>query len=129
SGTGQHAVFFSQALPHLGWQPTDADPQNVASISAWREEAALPNLLTPVRLDATTEVAAWPVQEAAAVVCINMIHIAPWSAATGLIRGAARVVPTGAPLVLYGPFFRDGVPTAPSNLAFDEGLRARDPAW
>ncbi len=127
SGTGQHAVFFARALPHLTWQPSDLDPDNLASIAAWREEAALPNLLPPVSLDAAS--AQWPVASASAVVNINMIHIAPWAAALGLFAGASRLLAPGAPLILYGPFFRAQVQTAPSNLSFDADLRGRNPAW
>ncbi|HEY0835767.1 MAG TPA: DUF938 domain-containing protein, partial [Azospirillum sp.] len=89
--------------------------------------AGLPNLRPPLALDATAE--SWPIEGADAVVCINMIHIAPWAAALGLLRGAARLLPVGGPLTLYGPFLRDGRHTAPSNAAFDADLKARDPAW
>jgi uncharacterized protein DUF938 len=127
SGTGEHAVFFAARLPQLAWQPTDLDAGNRASIAAWRERAALPNLRAPLALDATAT--DWPVERADAVVCINMIHIAPWAACAGLLRGAERVLPPGAPLVLYGPYRRGGRHTAPSNEAFDRGLRAQDAAW
>ncbi|SEU01678.1 DUF938 domain-containing protein [Stigmatella erecta] len=127
SGTGQHAVFFAQAFPGLSWQPTDADSDALESIAAWRNEAALPNLREPLRLDATADT--WPVDFADAILCVNMIHISPWSACQGLLRGAARLLPPGGRLVFYGPFFVEGRPTAPSNLAFDASLRERDPAW
>jgi Protein of unknown function (DUF938) len=127
SGSGEHALFFAGKLPSLVWQPTDLDEGNRASIAAWREEAALPNLRAPLALDATDE--RWPVERADAIVNINMIHIAPWRACEGLMRGAARLLPPGAPLVLYGPFRRGGRHTAPSNEAFDRGLRAQDAAW
>ncbi|MCB4822391.1 DUF938 domain-containing protein [Roseicella aerolata] len=127
SGTGEHAVHFAAAFPGLLWQPTDPDPAARASIAAWAAEARLPNLLPPLDLDAAAE--AWPVTQADAVLCINMIHIAPWEAGLGLLRGAARLLPPGGPLVLYGPYRRGGQHTAPSNAAFDEGLRAQDPRW
>ncbi|MDB4968089.1 MAG: hypothetical protein JWN44_3778 [Myxococcales bacterium] len=127
SGTGEHAVFFAGRLPALTWQPTDRDAANRASIAVWRDEAALPNLQAPLLLDATDE--RWPVERADAVVCINMIHIAPWAACEGLLRGAARLLPPGAPLYLYGPFRRGGRHTAPSNEAFDGGLRAENRSW
>lgn len=127
SGTGQHAVLFAGALPRLDWQPSDADPELRASIEAWRAGAALPNLRAPLALDAAAD--GWPLDRADALVCINMIHIAPWDAALGLFRGAARLLPAGAPLLLYGPFKRGGRHTADSNAAFDASLRARDPAW
>jgi SAM-dependent methyltransferase len=125
SGSGEHCAHFAAALPGLDWQPTDRDADNRASIDAWC--AGLANVRPALALDATA--AAWPVARADAVLCINMIHIAPWAAAEGLLRGAARLLPSGAVLVLYGPYRRDGVPTAPSNEAFDASLRARDPAW
>ena len=127
SGTGEHAVRFARALPHLEWQPTDLDTEALGSIDAYATEAGLPNLLPARTLDATA--AKWPVERADAVVCINMVHISPWAASEGLFAGAARVLGEGAPLVLYGPFVEDGVETAPSNLAFNASLKARDPAW
>jgi SAM-dependent methyltransferase len=127
SGTGQHAVFFAREFPGLSWQPTDLDPESLASIAAWREEAALPNLLPPLPLDATQD--AWPVQTADALLNVNMIHISPWAACQGLMRGAGRVLSPGGCLVMYGPYFVEGRETAPSNLAFDESLRARNPTW
>ena len=127
SGTGQHAVFFAQAFPGLRWQPTDVDAEWLESIEAWRAEAALPNLLAPLRLDAQSE--SWPVSAVDAVLCINMIHISPWASCQGLVRGAARVLPPGGPLVLYGPLFVEGRPTPPRNLAFAGSLRARNDSW
>ena len=127
SGSGEHAVHFASALPHLVWQPTDPDAQALRSIAAYAARAQLANLLPPLELDATAAV--WPVTQADAVVSINMIHIAPWAAAEGLLAGAARLLPAGSPLYLYGPYREHGRHTAPSNAAFDESLRARDPAW
>ena len=127
SGSGEHAVHFASALAHLTWQPTDPDEQARRSIAAHAAQARLPNLLPPLELDAAA--AAWPVTQADAIVSINMIHIAPWRAAEGLIAGAARLLPPGGPLYLYGPFREHGRHTAPSNAAFDESLKARDPAW
>jgi SAM-dependent methyltransferase len=127
SGTGQHAVHFARLFPDLVWQPSDSDGEALASIAAWREEAGLANLLAPLRLDAAAT--DWPVAAAEAVVCVNMVHISPWEATVGLMRGAGSVLASGAPLVLYGAYIREGVPTAPSNLAFDESLKARNPQW
>ena len=127
SGTGQHAVFFARAFPGLVWQPTDADPVARASIEAWRRDEGLPNVREPLALDASAST--WPVEFADAIVCINMIHISPWEACQGLMRGAARVLSPGAPLILYGAYVIEGRPTAPSNLAFDASLRERNPAW
>jgi hypothetical protein len=127
SGTGEHAVYFAGLFPRLCWQPSDRDAESLASIRAWREEAVLPNLLEPLRLDAAAE--QWPAAEADAILCVNMVHISPWTATLGLMRGAGRLLAGGAPLVLYGPYRRAGVPTAASNEAFDASLRARNPAW
>jgi hypothetical protein len=127
SGTGEHAACFAGLFPRLLWQPTDPDPDALASIAAWRQEAGLTNLLQPLRLNAAQE--PWPLASADAILCVNMVHISPWTATAGLMRGAGRVLPAGAPLILYGPFRRAGIPTAPSNEAFDASLRARDPTW
>jgi SAM-dependent methyltransferase len=127
SGTGEHAIYFAQHLSHLKWQPTDLDPAALASIAAHRAATTLPNLLAPLRLDVTA--AAWPIEQADAVVSINMIHISPWSAAQGLMSGAARLLAAGNVLYLYGPFKENGIHTAPSNAAFDASLQARDPKW
>lgn len=125
SGTGEHARYLAGEFPHLTWQPTDRDDGALASIAAWRAEAGLPNLLAPVRLDVT---APWPVAHADAIVCINMVHIAPWEATLALFAGAAEVLDPGGLLYLYGPYWVDGA-RVPSNEAFDRSLRARDPRW
>lgn len=127
SGTGEHATYFASQLAHLVWQPSDGDEESLASIDAYRAEAALPNLGAAIRLDARSD--PWPIDRADAVLSINMIHIAPWEAAVGLMRGAARVLPEDGILYLYGPFMRGGVHTAPSNASFDESLRGRNPTW
>lgn len=128
AGTGEHAAFFAAGLPALTWQPTDPDPEALCSIAAWRDQAGLANLRAPLAFD-VADPAAWPSAPVAAVVNINMIHISPWTAAQGLMAGAGRVLAPGSPLCLYGPFIEDGVETAPSNLAFDESLKSRDPSW
>ncbi|MFA7431320.1 MAG: DUF938 domain-containing protein [Rhodospirillaceae bacterium] len=128
SGTGQHAVAFAQALPGVAWQPTDADPDSLTSIRAWADDAALPNLAQPLPLDAL-RAESWPVARADAVVCINMIHIAPWQACLGLMRGTGTVLAAGGVLVLYGPYRREGRHTAPSNAAFEDWLKAQDPRF
>ena len=127
SGSGEHALHFARAFPKLLWQPSDPEPAALRSIEAWRAEAGLFNLLPAVALD--VRAADWPVTEADAILCINMVHISPWAATEGLVRGAGRVLAPGAPLYLYGPYRRAGVETAPSNLAFDADLRARNPEW
>ena len=127
SGSGEHAVHFAANLPQLVFQPSDPDEDALASIDAWAESSGLLNIRPAMALDAETP--AWPVAEADAVLCCNMIHIAPWSAAVGLVAGAARVLPDHGLLYLYGPYRRDGGHTAPSNEAFDADLRRRNPRW
>jgi SAM-dependent methyltransferase len=126
SGTGEHAAYFARQFPALTWQPSDPDPDALNSIAAWAADAGLPNLREPVQLDAA---GTWPITQANAVLCINMVHISPWAATLGLLDGAARLLPSGAPLYLYGPYRREGVPTAPSNEAFDRSLKDRNPEW
>jgi SAM-dependent methyltransferase len=125
SGSGEHVAHFAAALPALRWQPTDPVPEHRASIDAWATH--LPNVLPSLPLDATA--APWPIHRADAVVCINMIHIAPWQAAEGLFAGAARILAPGGLLALYGPYRRAGQPMEPGNAAFDAGLRSQNPAW
>lgn len=125
SGTGEHAVHMARAFPDLEWQPSDIDPAALASIAAWRDEAGLPNLREPILLDATS--LDWPAADA--IVCINMIHIAPWQATLGLFAGARRTLAEDGLLYLYGPFRFDGVFTAPSNASFDASLKSRDWRW
>lgn len=127
SGTGEHIVHFARAFGDLLWQPSDPDPAALRSIEAWRADAGLFNLLPPVPLDARA--AEWPVDKADAILAINMVHISPWAATQGLMRGAGRLLQAGAPLYLYGAYRRAHVATAPSNEAFDASLRARDPQW
>ena len=130
SGTGQHAVCFAGALPGLDWQPSDPDADARASIAAWVAHAGLANVRTPLALD--VHQADWGVHapdKLDAVVCINMIHISPWSATQALFAGASHHLADGGVLYLYGPYKRGGAQTSPSNDAFDQQLRSRDPAW
>jgi hypothetical protein len=127
SGTGEHAVHFARAFPALDWQPSDPDPDALVSIEAWRADGALPNVAPPLKLDASA--AAWPIEHAAAVLCINMVHISPVDATVGLFAGSAGVLAVGSALFVYGPYIEDDVATAPSNLAFDATLKARNPEW
>jgi SAM-dependent methyltransferase len=128
SGAGEHAMFLAGALPAVRWQPTDRDPEALASIAAWRQAAGPANLAVPVRLDAA-DLTTWPDGPFEAVVCINMVHISPWAASEGLMAGAARVLAPGGRLFLYGPSVEAGIETAPSNFSFDQSLKSRDPAW
>ncbi|MFL6720855.1 MAG: DUF938 domain-containing protein [Sphingomonas sp.] len=127
SGTGEHAAYFAERFPALEWQPSDIHPDALASIAGWREAAAVPNLRPPLVIDA--RLAEWPVATADAVISINMVHISPWASALGLLDGAARVLGRGAPLILYGPWLKDDIEVAESNLAFDADLKRRDPQW
>lgn len=127
SGSGEHIVHFAQAFPDLTFQPTDPENAALQSIAAWTQDSGLTNIRPPVMLDAT--LAQWPVNAADAILCINMIHIAPWRASEGLFCGAAGLLGAGAPLYLYGPYRRADVMTAPSNEAFDESLKSRNPEW
>lgn len=127
SGSGEHIIYFAAALPHLVFQASDPTDDARASIDDWIAESGLANVRPAVTLDA--EAPTWPIEQAAAVLCCNMIHIAPWSAAIGLITGAGRLLPAGGLLYLYGPYRRGGQHTAPSNEAFDGDLRRRNPSW
>lgn len=125
SGSGEHVAHFARELPGHCWQPSDPDASARASIAAW--SAGLANVRPPLDLDAAAPV--WPIDRADAILCINMVHISPWEATLGLLAGAARLLTAGAPLIVYGPFLREGVPLAPGNAAFDASLKARDPRW
>lgn len=127
SGTGQHAVHFAAALPGVTWQPSDPDATHRESIAAWIAHAQVPNVLPPLDIDVCQE--PWGVDHPAAIVCINMIHIAPWAAAEALFAGAGRRLAAGGVLYLYGPYRRHGAHTAPSNEAFDHQLRTADAEW
>jgi SAM-dependent methyltransferase len=127
SGSGEHAIHFASAMPHLVFQPSDPSVEALTSIAAWTQAAGAKNVRPPLLLDAMAET--WPLQAADAILCINMIHIAPWAATQGLMRQAGRLLATGAPLYLYGPYRRPGRTLEPGNAAFDDSLRRRDPEW
>jgi Protein of unknown function (DUF938) len=128
SGSGEHIVHFAATQSaDLRFQPSDPDAGARASVDAWVESSGVTNVLPAIALDAARE--DWPLQRADAVICINMIHIAPWEAAIGLVRGAAKILPVGSVFYLYGPFRRDGHHTAASNETFDRSLRYRDASW
>ncbi|MDF3837489.1 DUF938 domain-containing protein [Cupriavidus basilensis] len=127
SGTGQHAAYFAAALPGLTWQPSDPDATARASIEGWTAHAGLANVRAPLVLDVRQQ--PWGIEAAQAMVCINMIHIAPWAAAEALFAGAGRLLPAGGVLYLYGPYRRNGEHTAPSNAVFDAQLRSADAEW
>ena len=140
SGTGQHAAWFAASMPQWTWQPTDADPRTLPSLASRVAEAALPNLRAPLLLDVMSP--QWPSPGHAfaeggegeeekfdAIYCANMLHIAPWPTCAALMQGAARHLRPGGLLITYGPYLEEDVPTAPSNTAFDEDLRARNSAW
>lgn len=127
SGSGEHVVHFARLFPALTWQPSDPDADALGSIAAWAKEADLPNIAPPIAIDVRTD--DWGIERADAVCCINMVHISPWEATEGLMRGAARLLPPGGLLYLYGPYLRRDVETAASNLAFDRSLKERNPDW
>ncbi|MDO6414296.1 DUF938 domain-containing protein [Sphingomonas sp. BIUV-7] len=127
SGSGEHVVYFAKHFPNLLWQPSDPAAEARASIAGWIADEGLPNILLPLPIDAMAP--DWPIAHADAVLAINMVHISPWAATLGLLRGAARLLPSNAPLFLYGPFQRDGEAMSLSNAAFDADLRLRNSEW
>jgi hypothetical protein len=129
SGSGEHALAFARALPGITWMPSDPSPEARASIAAWIADASLPNIEPALDIDAS-QPGSWPSVDAQVVFCANMIHISPWSATEGLLAGAAALLPDpGGLLLVYGPYREADVPLAPSNAAFDDSLKARNPAW
>ena len=126
-GSGQHAVYFAERLPHVVWQPTDRDAASLESTRLWMEEAGLPNLEAPFELDVLER--PWPVEAVDAIFNANMIHISPWSVTEGLMAGAGRALGSSGLLFLYGPFRVGGQHTSESNEAFDLDLRRRDERW
>ena len=129
SGTGQHVAWFAAGLPGWTWQPSDAQPEGFESINAWVAERAVRNVRAPVVIDVMA--ASWlPDQQLFDLVyCANMIHISPWATCAALMGGSAQHLAPGGKLITYGPYLEDGVPTSPGNLAFDQSLRERNPAW
>ena len=126
SGTGEHALAFALRFANLDWQPSDPDPQALASIEAWRRDGP-PNMLQPLLIDTRSD--DWPARRADAMLCINMVHISPWDSAIGLLAGAHRILASGGSLILYGPWLEAAVEAAASNLAFDQSLKARNSEW
>jgi Protein of unknown function (DUF938) len=127
SGSGEHVVHFARNLPSLVFQPSDPDSDARFSIAAWTKAASVENVHPPIALDVSEPV--WPIASANGIICINMVHVSPWEATLGLMRGAAAILLPRAPLYLYGPYLREGIATAPSNQAFDSSLRDRNPNW
>ena len=127
SGSGEHVTYLAERLPALDWQPSDPSPAARASIAAWTAADGLTNVRPPLDLDASA--LPWPVSAADAILAINMVHISPWAATQGLLREAARLLPPGGLLYLYGPFIQNGIALAPSNAAFDADLRDRNITW
>jgi len=127
SGSGEHIVHFARAFPNLDWQPSDVDEGALASIAAWAEESGLANIRAPIWLD--TRNTDWGIAAADVIFSANMVHISPWASAEGLVAGAAQLLDRGGSLILYGPWLKDDIDTAPSNLAFDADLKSRNPEW
>jgi hypothetical protein len=127
SGSGEHVVHFARSFPALVFQPSDPKPDALLSIAAWVKATRATNVRAPIALDASHTV--WPIASADGIICINMVHISPWEATAGLIKGAAAILPPASPLYLYGPYKCEGFAKAPSNQAFDRSLRDRNPNW
>jgi hypothetical protein len=127
SGTGEHAVYFGEKFPELTWQPSDPDPDGCRSIAAWTKRAGVGNVLPPLQLDALA--LRWDIEKPSAILCINMVHIAPWEASIGLFEKAALLLESGSSFYLYGPYFRGDAPTAQGNLDFDRSLKSRNLRW
>ncbi|WP_417423648.1 DUF938 domain-containing protein [Hoeflea sp.] len=127
SGSGEHVIHFASLFPNLVWQPSDPSPEARVSIQEWVKSEATTNVLPPLDIDASSPT--WPIEQADAMIAINMVHISPWSATQGLLAGAGKLLPSGSVLVLYGPYRREGQPLVPSNVEFDTSLRARNSAW
>lgn len=125
SGTGEHVAAFARRFPTVTWQPSDPDAESRASIAEWCADVA--NVFPPLDLDAAS--AEWPIEWADAIVCINMVHISPWSATLGLMAGAKRLLKPGLPLIVYGPYRQHGVETAPSNEQFELWLKEKSPDY
>ena len=124
---GRARGSFCEQFPESVFQPSDPEPEALLSVAAWVKAAQVTNVRAPIVLDASQS--PWPIASADGIICINMIHISPWDATVGLVRGAAATLPQGSPLYLYGPYKRKGFATAPSNQAFDQNLRDRNPNW
>lgn len=127
SGSGEHAIHFAARLPKLIWQPSDPSSKARASIREWSSEKRLENLLSPLDIDVTNEV--WPVERADAILAINMVHISPWSATEGLMKGAGKLLRRDGCLILYGPYKQEGREFVESNVDFDNWLRNQDMQW
>ena len=132
SGSGEHAAYIGPQFPALVWQSSAPQPDSRQSITGWidwlsQSGGNVDNLPPPLELDVHDD--PWPVVAADAVICINMVHISPWVTTQALLSGAARILPAGGPLYLYGPYLVDGRHTADSNQSFDLDLRRRNPEW
>jgi hypothetical protein len=127
SGSGEHVVHFARNFPNLVFQPSDREPDALQSVAAWVKATRVTNVRAPLVLDVSQS--PWPTATADGIICINMIHISPWEATLGLIKGAAAILPPASPFYLYGPYLRQGIAKASSNQAFDRSLRDRNPTW
>ena len=129
SGSGQHVAWFAAGLPNWTWQPSDAQADGFEAIIERVAEQGLLNVRPPLLLD----VLASPWLSGGAqfdlVYCANMLHISPWATCPALMHGSARHLAPGGMLITYGPYLEGDVPTSEGNLAFDQSLRAQNPAW
>ncbi len=133
SGSGEHAVCFQQRFTNLLWQASDPDPDHRASIDAWIHHQGLSHVM-PAALNLDVEMRPWPLPQTIrgslnAVVCINLLHISPANCTNAVLEESAVLLPSGAPLIIYGPFMRNGTHTSASNAAFDRSLRERNNQW
>jgi hypothetical protein len=128
SGTGEHGYFFCTHFPGLSWQPSDVDPVNLASIDAWRESSAVPNLRSALSID-LKQLQTLPTTIYDAAFCANLVHIAPWEVCKNLMRVVGSALKAGAPFVMYGPYKVNGQHTAESNVAFEQWLWNQDPEF
>ena len=131
SGTGEHACFFAPYFPNQQWIPSDPDRLLRLSIEAWRQDCTSNNLQMPLEINVSLPNLEEKIDPSAiaVIIAINLIHISPWSACQGLMKGAGKILPSGGILYLYGPYKQNGKHTAPSNEAFDQSLQFRNPDW
>ena len=129
SGTGQHVAWFAAGLPGWTWQPSDAQADGFESINAWVLQQAVRNVRAPVLLDVMAARWLHADQQFDLIYCANMLHITPWATCAALMRGSAQHLAANGQLITYGPYLEDELPTSDGNLAFDQSLRERNPAW
>ena len=133
SGSGEHAVAFQKRFPNISWQTSDPNPIYRRSISAWIEHYGLSNIMRDP-IDINVEIRPWDLKKSVessieAIICINMLHISPWSSAKALFAESKRLLEKNKLLIIYGPFKIKGKHTSKSNLLFDKTLRGQNILW